>query len=360
MSKGKGFDKLRRATVASALGLGFFGGIGTARAATVATPAAIAITTGSQRHYWGGYGSATPAGSGLGNISWAFNPATTTAWASSSAFGIADASIQVSASAALTDAYDAAFNMAVDGVAYANPGGQVDITDQVVTTSTVSLSGLDAHIEMAFGVSQPGVLRAMYVFHNPSSATIDAEVRIGGNLGSDSGTTMQGTSNGTKTFDQDVMWYVSNDNTTADGNPIYDPTFTLCRFGTGAAVKPTALSVPGTTDGMGYTDNFIEQFLISVPAGETRRILLFTEMNAVTADAIANAAACETRQSITDAGLLAGLTEEELLQVVNFSLADAVAKKKRNNDGGALSPFTALSLAGLGMLSVLRRRKKQH
>lgn len=363
--KGNGFNKLRASTVAGVLGLGLLGVGGSARAVTTATPLHIRSTSGSRVYFWGDYNPFGPTSSGtaISNMTWAFNPAITTAWVSEGAFAISDGGLATpsGSSPILGDYYDSAFQFAVDGTAYTDPDGIVDLTGNVITTDEANLSGLQSHVQLAFGVGRPGVLRALYSFRNTSASPISATIAIGGNLGSDSSTTVQATQDGDTVIEATDAWYVSNDNTTLDGEPLYDPNFTLCRFGTDAGIMPVSTSVPGTTDGMGYTDSFVENYSITVPAGGTTRIMLINEMTETLAAGKAAGPDCATIDAASSAGFLAGLTQQEVNEIANYGSGVIV-----NPDEGAVAVPTmgAISLVwlsgvlGLFGLASLRRSKQ--
>jgi hypothetical protein len=353
--KGKGFDRLRSAAVMGVMGLGSLAGGGTARAAASSLPLVKTVVEGTRSGKWGTVTGVSTGGkttAGLGNLTWGFNPAVTTTWVSSSPFCISSAALVDSATSS-DDWIDAAFQVAVDGVVFRNPDGNVDMSGDVLTTDTASVSGVDVKVEMAFGVGRVGVLRVVYSFTNTTNAEVTKSIAIGGNVGSDASSTAQWSQDGDATIETTDGWYVSSDNTTVGGDTAGDPLFTLARFETGAAVIPVATSIPGTADGFPEVDNFVENYELTIPANSTRRIVLFAEMTETLTEAKANAASFTSGGALKSDGMLSGLSNTERDEVVNFILP-----KSSGGGGGAMEPGSLLTLSSLLALAGLRRRRK--
>ncbi|MFL5331530.1 MAG: beta strand repeat-containing protein [Gemmataceae bacterium] len=223
-----------------------------------------------------------------------------------SGFAIVDA--QLVGPPARSDAYDNAFMMAVNGTVYQDPDGTVDLTGTTVTTDAVALSGLNSWIEYYFDPSSATV-RAVYNFSNPSAADISVDVQIGTNLGSDAGTgsAISATSSGDTTLDSADRWFVSSDNLA------HDPDLTFVRYGTGSVVTPATLKSP-----LALQDNYEEQFSITVPAGQTRRIMVFGQLHQDSTTATTDAATFDSNATLTGSGLLSGLNTQQLSEIVNW------------------------------------------
>ena len=341
--KGKGFDQLRRAAMMGVVGMGGLGG-GTARAATATIPLSHSVTSAAR----------TFGFSQVGNVTGSHQLATATSVTTTIAFGIQDGAIYVPTASGVSsqnDWVDAAFEVSVDGVSFLNPDGDVDLTGDVLTSDTVAINGVDVTIQYTFGIGRPGVVRALYTFTNNSASSVTKSIAVGGNVGSDGNSTAQWSSDGDATIEATDSWYISSDNTTVGGDTASDPLFTLARFGAGARVTPTASSIPGTTDSFGDMDNFIENFAVTIPAGATRRILVFGEMNSTLTEAKANAASFSSKAAMESAGLLDGLTAAQRGEIVNYDLVGGGG----GGGGGGAMPAGALALFGLAGL--LRRRK---
>jgi hypothetical protein len=353
--KGKGFDRLRSAAIMGVMGLGSLAG-GTARAAASSLPLTKTVVVGTRTGRWGVTASVSTGGKtteGIGNLTWGFNPAVTGSWVSSSPFCISSAALTV-ANVQQDDWLDAAFQVAVDGVVFQNPDGDVDMSGDILTTDSATISGVNVKIEMAFGVGRVGVLRVLYSFTNTTNAEVVKAIAIGGNIGSDGSTTAQWSQDGDAAIEATDSWYISSDNTVVGGDTAGDPLFTLARFETGADLVPVATSIPGTADGMTYKDNFVETFDLTIPANSTRRIVLFAEMTQTLTEAKANAASFASGSALKAAGMLTGLSNTERAQIVNFTLPESSG----GGGGGAMEPASLLTLSGLLALAGLRRRRK--
>jgi hypothetical protein len=305
--KSKGFNRIRKLAAASSLGVaGLLGGGFSARAATTAIP--FSLTRGGA--YWYGIGNS------FGDHSFAAATlllCTTTTHCSTNTNGIPVGSEPFGITSATTgsrsDAFDSMLGMSVDGAAFVAPGGVVDLTGDTVFAGPVSLSGLSTDVRYEFFSNRPAV-RALYSFANPSGSPIDATVVIGGEYGSDDDAIVQDTSSGDAVITAADGWYVTSDGTP----PGSDPDITVSRFGGGASIMPTTVNVPGS----GANDYFTESFDISVPPGGTCRIAFFVELSSSVENAVANAPDFDDLTSMSLAGLLDGLTSEEINQIVNI------------------------------------------
>ncbi|MFL5331531.1 MAG: beta strand repeat-containing protein [Gemmataceae bacterium] len=224
-------------------------------------------------------------------------------------FGIGDAAL--AGPPLRTDAYDGAFLMAVNGTVYQDPDGTVDLSGTTVTTDPVNLSGLDSWIEYYFD-STSATVRAIYNFSNSTAADIVTNVQIGTNLGSDAGlgSVITATSSGDTILDPTDRWFVSSDTLA------HDPTLTFVRYGPGAAVTPVTLLSP-----LALQDNYEEQFSITVPAGQTRRIMMFGQLHQDDATAATDATTFDSDVTLANSGLLTGLSGQQLSEIVNWDFA---------------------------------------
>ncbi len=351
--KGNGFDRLRSAAIMGVMGLGSLAG-GTARAAVTNLPLALTITAGTRTYKWGTSPSTNTAGlttSGIGNLTWCFNPAVVGSYVSSTGFCVAEGEMTVGVNNQ-GDWIDAAFGVAVEGVLFANPDGTVDLTRDTVTTDTAAVSGVNVKVEMAFSQGRPGVVRVLYSFTNATASPVTKSIAIGGNLGSDNNTTAQWSADGDATIEATDGWYISSDNIVVGGDTGTDPIFTLARFETGADLIPVATSIAGTTDGIGNKDDFAETFELDIPANSTRRILIFAEMSRTLTEAKASAASFSTAATMSSEGLFGGLSNTERAEVVNFDVPAG------GGGGGSLDPASLMTLSGVLALIGLRRRRK--
>lgn len=375
-----GFSRLKGVAVVGAIGAGLFGNAGSARAATQATPfAGKGTTTVSSRilnvtgigNSWAApvliVGSSSVTGSlttGNGNR----------ITISDTVFGIGDATLTVSTSMILADAFDMAMTLSVDGVMFTNPGGTVDFTSSELTSSdrVDIIPGLDASVQYQF-VPDNTVIRALYTLSNTSAGTISTCAMVGGDLGSDQYTTIQYSSDGDRLNEDTDYWFVSSDRA-AGVNPVHgdDPVLGFARYGAGATIIPINVFRPEAVYGPDKVKGFYGfAYNMNIPPGETVRVLTYVSLDETLSQAMANGASFSSLTSLSSAGLLAGLTQGELDTVVNYgdylgaatsssSCAAATPVSAAAGDSGGSSGGGAMKgvelLVGLLLWLLVRRR----
>ncbi len=227
-----------------------------------------------------------------------------------------------------TDAYDYAYSIWVDGVVFDAPD-PVDLTGNTITAGPVVMSDLNVSVEYAFSnVVQAGRIRA--IFDNPTLNPITVTVDMPVNLGSGIDTVIEATSSGDAVFTTADRWVV-----TSDGDPPGEAVNTTVLWGPGATVTPSFVtsSVFSCIGSQGIGASFE----ITVPARDTRALMFFAGLGDIVgldntvAGAIANAAMFNNNGTI-DASLLAGITDAELVEIVNWAIVPA-----RTGGGGRCS-----------------------
>lgn len=224
--------------------------------------------------------------------------------------GLTDATFTVAPSKG--DSYDGALVMSVDGVAYADPDGTVDITGTTLTADPAVMSGLNVSAEYYFLTTEPTV-RAMWVFTNPTAGPISVNVDVETNYGSDSNTQLLDTSSGDAVMTDADRWILSWQ---GPGPITSDPIIAVARSGPGAALTPTVTNIPGPGNGVSA-----DRYALTVPAGMTRRIVVFHQLNNTDTIATAQtrAATFDSDANMTAAGYWAGLTAPQQAEIVNFA-----------------------------------------
>ncbi len=230
------------------------------------------------------------------------------------AFGIFDAALYTSGDH-YNDAFDSTMNLAVGNKFFINPSNSVDLTDDTLTSGTMVniIPGIDAQIQYYFSPAAP-VVRALFTFTNTTSADIDTHVLVTGNFGSDAATLIQNTSNGDTNLNSTDMWYVTNDSGLIGSDDIGDPALVTTRFGVGALVTPVNVFQPGT----GRAEDFGERYDLTIPAGQTVRLLNFHQLGVSIADLSDAAASFQSLANASAAGHLAGLSPATLASIVNY------------------------------------------
>jgi len=245
-----------------------------------------------------------------------------------------------------TDAYDRAWLSATGGQAIGT-GGVGDLAGSTYNTVPVNISNLDITYQLYFS-DQVQCNRLLLIFDNNTGAQINESVQISTNFGTGTPTT-DATSSGGTIFSTADRWIVTSGqfsrpvNTTVfygPGSPISTPTFATDQ-----------VCEASTTSGVGV------ELPISVPAGQSRCLMLFgclgniTDEGNTVAGAIA-AAQLFNRNDTIPPDLLSGLSQQQLEECVNWNFAPRSVP--------TLSEWGLIAMAGiLGIVGfmVIRRRK---
>lgn len=145
--------------------------------------------------------------------------------------------------------------------------------------------------------------RFLEIVTNTSSSTVNYTVNLGANLGSDGETVLVNTSSGDTAFTTEDNWLVTDD---FDGGG--DPTM-LHVFAGGSGIRPDAVSLNG--------DNLNFAYNLTLAPGESQIVMHFAAQNPDQATALAKGGQLEE----LDLDALTGISEQELQQIVNFSIA---------------------------------------
>ena len=210
------------------------------------------------------------------------------------------------------DAYDGFWNLTVDDAVY-EPGAAGDSTSTAwgttVSGAAVTLSGLTVTERLsAFCVSP--TLRVLVTLTNPTGESITAVVKFAGNYGSDDDTTIEATSSGDTSYTVADRWLITSDDN--DGDPIN----TVVWYGPGGPVAtPTAASI--------VDDDVDATFQVTVPAGATRHLMFFSQLDSSVSAAVSAATDFDSNAALGAAGYLSGLTAEELTATLNWASPSA-------------------------------------
>ncbi len=181
-------------------------------------------------------------------------------------------------------------------------------SNRTVLTYPQSLSELQVYRKVTVpSMDENDFARTVDVFTNPTANAITVPVRIVGNLGSDSATTVFSTSNGDNIVEASDQW-IGTDDADGTGTPaiihyIHGP----------SGVQPNSVEVIG--------DNIYWEYNLTVPAGETVRLTHFTILNTTRSGAIAAANALVTSSGFAGEAA-AFLTSAELASLANFQFTE--------------------------------------
>ncbi len=273
----------------------------------------------------------------------------------SSNWGFSEGSL-VTASGIRRDAFDGALSWLVstgtptraDG--YRSPGGVVDLTATTVTGTTQVMAGLNVSGQMYFS-SARAVARSILILQNPTASPITVNVENATNRGSDANTTHHMTSSGDATVDAADNWLVSSQG--AVPLTTVDPILTFAFSQDGAAVHGTFSPMPA--NGSDKIDKF---YTVTVPAGQTRRLMAFVQMSGTVAGAEADATLFNTNASLRGTDYLSGLSVIDMSEIVNWNLQpvnSAVPTLNQWAVGGLASLLGLFGLVRLGFSGQGRR-----
>lgn len=210
------------------------------------------------------------------------------------------------------DAFDGAFALWVNDERFVAPDA-VEVTDRVLSAGPVALSGLQVTVEYRAMASTP-TLRALVTFENPTSAPISVQAVLGTNLGSDTKTELRGEAR------PSLNWQVTSDSATDPGDPVVlmvstgpEPFGTSDVFAVGSRFSMMAETFScNSTDGRELTGN------LSIPAGQSVRLLQFARLAGTNAEGVNAGAIFDDNPSLNDE-LMEGITLEQSLSIVNWS-----------------------------------------
>ena len=190
------------------------------------------------------------------------------------------------------------------------------VTRRSLVSGPTSLGGVNVTVEYD-GLTGSDTLRTRVSFANPSGSTKTFTATVATNVGSDLSTAFVGSSSGDTHFTTADRWLVTSDSPTNPGL-IVD---THVLFGPGSpAVTPSKVYTSTyvcNEDPLPNTYGVRADFHLSIPAGHTQRLLFFNQAHSTNAAALADAAAAFNTNPY---GLLDGMTNGELAQIVNWKL----------------------------------------
>ena len=212
------------------------------------------------------------------------------------------------------DGYDGAWYLSVDGFSYAAPSYAVSGT--TVTGSPVSMSGVNVSMQYYFAPLS-SVARILVTIQNPGEGAASPNVRFFTNLGSDGSTVVQSTSSGDAVVTPADRWFVSTEGLLPRFG---DPIITTVTHGPGTPrVMPSVSQLPSGRDSV------TTEFVMSVPAGQTRHLMLFAGLGGITVadnllpSAQAGAALFNSTSTLRPEWL-SGMSATQQSQVVNWVL----------------------------------------
>jgi hypothetical protein len=198
---------------------------------------------------------------------------------------------------------------------------------RVTTESVTAESGMEVSFDLlafsALSEDYTAVVRVIWVLENPTSADITETYAAETDFGSDGDTTVEETSSGGD-FEDTTGWAVTSDDGDSD-----NVNLTAYQGPQPTAASPSLVEEPTDTE---YWD---VDFEVTVPAGETRYLAFFAvafdygdcgsgtpSFAEAKAAAKAYAANFQSAEAVFDAGLFAGVPDEDLALIANWAPFD--------------------------------------
>ena len=215
----------------------------------------------------------------------------------------------------LDKAFDTGLTLWINGQQL-TPRLPMTVTHYSLVSGPVTLSNVRVTVHYD-GLVASDTLRTDVILDNESGATRNITVTLASNVGTDGATIIAGSSDGNTNFTTADRWLV----TSKSGGAPFKLVDTHVLFGSGATITPTAVftttfkcNETPTPNGRGVRANFH----LSIPTGHIQRLLFFNQIHQTGAAALSDAAIFNAEP----VGLLAGLTNDQLHEVVNWQLND--------------------------------------
>ncbi len=340
-------------------------------AAAGAIVGALALPSTEAQANTGGVAISTQNAAGV-KAEWFVNTNITFSTTSSGSLAMSEASLHTAGAVTAAsfnrhDAFDGAVNWHVYAGTppvspdfsggYYKAGGVVSVTANSVVGPTKALAGLNAHVELHFS-AQKNVVRSIFYLQNPTGSPITVTVDNDNNLGSDSNTHIVATSSGDTSFDAADDWLISCQASAAppacDVGPSGsdDPIITMAFQGPGG-IRATSVDTPGNGND---SPNF-RWSGITVPAGDTRAVMMFVELSDTPADAQADAFLFNNSVSLSGTDFLAGLSPTQTSEIVNWTLS--AGSVPTLTQWAQMAMAALLGMAGLIGTGLFGRRKRR-
>jgi len=260
-------------------------------------------------------------------------------------FGFSDAEFNDPASGG--DAYDGGFVMRINNTLFAGPVNGATLNGNTLSSGSTTYSGVSVQAQFWFDPNAP-IIRSLYSFSNPSATATNISLRWEVNLGSDTTTTLAGSTTGGATATAADHWLVTSDG----GNG--DLVNTLVRYGMYAPHAPDSSTfLPGTAGGGSDGDLLADVYNVTLQPGQTISLMMFGELSSISGglSSAINSATNDAATMFTDynaldsAGLLADL---------------GVSRSQIINWGEPVPEPTMAAMFAVGAGFFFTRRRKSH
>lgn len=208
------------------------------------------------------------------------------------------------------DAFDLGSLMWVDGV---QVGGWLRSANGSTSNyASVPIANLQINTEF-HAISSLPVLRNFTTFSNETTDDIFVVINWASNFGADSGNRIITTSGGDATFGADDRWVITDDGSDGGG----DPANTTVFYGPDSPETVAVFTSTSVFNCYG-SQGLSARMDVTIPAGETRALMLFHGMSVTQGDARSLATEFNTTPTLSSS-LTEGMTEAQLQSVVNWN-----------------------------------------
>src|SRR5690606_34986034 len=156
---------------------------------------------------------------------------------------VSDFSAVGSMSNGSSDAYDTCYTLTVGGTVYDPPSGAatMSLSGRQLELPAQTIAGLNVRRLAWVPATGGDFARYLEVLENTGSSAITTTVLISGNLGSDTGTSVVGSSSGDLLATTADQWFATDDASDGSGDPSLAHVFS----GTSSSITPTNVSSSG-------------------------------------------------------------------------------------------------------------------
>lgn len=285
--------------------------LGVARPLAAASPARTATTVGAQgtlpATLAGGNGSTWKFGNTSGAVNGLVTPGTP-------GLALEDALLSGNPNSAL----DTSLTLWINGTMLVAPATVATDTARTLTIGPVLTGNLEITVAY-YADDLSATLRTLASVTNPGGAPATAQIDWQNNVTSDDETGVRLTSSGDAVLTVSDRWAITSDDAVSAN--LLAPVNAFILFGPGLVLLSPQEVTPQTTyrQGSDNGEGVRARFNLTIPAGATRRLLFFNQLAASNEAATNNVARFNIQPRRND-GLLIGLTQIQMSEVVNWGL----------------------------------------
>lgn len=232
-----------------------------------------------------------------------------------------------------SDAFDDALQLIVDAAAFDDADDTGDLisgsSGNALTLGPETMSGMNVSLEWK-ALASSATLRSLATFVNPTGSDVNAVISWESNVGSDDETAVHASSSGDTTLTAADRGVITSDDPVTPSDPVN----TFVFFGPGSPASPATVAV------LENDDCVRAGFDITVPAGETRYLLFFNQLNQTNEEALTGATGFDTNPAL-ESEYMSGLTGDQLPAVLNWNFGQVATPTPSPSPSPSPSPPVA-------------------